>query len=340
MADQNIDRLIDFGEPAALDGMPQENLVAIIVPGRIEFERALAHQLRLQLGFELWIFRLQVDADAGQDARQRLDICLRIAGAYAHGVQFHDLAGVVLVQMARRIIRIVEITQHRRMIQRGGKKIAEFAKRKRTDRAILVVADQDADIRLVLMHVEMVEPEPCHTLAQLIGRIERAQDAARGRLLAAIVHRLLVHLLRGLLLVGIGDLIGRFALLLESDRDIEREFMGIRHRLDLRLGRRGQGVIRRRMQLLGQPALNADRLQMRRARTIDAPCQPVQQHHVMRRKLGGVGHGATQDSSAQNYSAQNYSAQEPTDQDSIKHDQHGISYRADRPGAPELVRKA
>ena len=47
MVHQNIDRLIDFGEPAALDGMAEKNLVAVIMPRRIEFERAVAHQLRL-----------------------------------------------------------------------------------------------------------------------------------------------------------------------------------------------------------------------------------------------------------------------------------------------------
>ena len=146
MAHQNVDGLVDFGEAAALDGMAQENLVAIIVPRRIEFERALAHQLRLQLRLEFRIFRLQVDADAGQDARQRLDIGLGVAGADAHGVQFHDLAGVVLVEMPRRVVGIVEIAQHRRMMQRGGEQIVEFAERKRPDRAILVVADQDADV--------------------------------------------------------------------------------------------------------------------------------------------------------------------------------------------------
>ena len=53
MADQDIDRLVDFGEPAPLDGVAEENLVAVIMPRWIEFERALAHKLRLQIRLEL-----------------------------------------------------------------------------------------------------------------------------------------------------------------------------------------------------------------------------------------------------------------------------------------------
>ena len=49
-----------------------------------------------------------------------------------------------------------------------------------------------------------------------------------------------IDLLRGLLLVGIGDLIGGLGLLFERDRDIERKFVHVRHRLDLRLGALGQ----------------------------------------------------------------------------------------------------
>ena len=59
------------------------------------------------------------------------------------------------------------------------------------------------------------------------------------RLFGAIVHGLLERLLRGFLLVRIGGLVGRPGLLLERHRDIERQFMHVRHRLDLRLGARG-----------------------------------------------------------------------------------------------------
>ena len=178
MMHQDIDGLINFVEPAALDGVTEEDLVAVIVPRWIEFERALAHQLRLQLRPQLRIIGAQINSDAGQDARQGLDIGLGVAGADTHSVQFHDLARIVLVQMTRGIIGIVEIAQHHRVIERRRQEIAEFAEREGPNRAVLIVADENADVRLVLMHVEMIEPEPGHALAQLVGRIECAQDAA------------------------------------------------------------------------------------------------------------------------------------------------------------------
>ncbi len=65
---------------------------------------------------------------------------------------------------------------------------------------------------------------------------------ARRRLFRPVVHRLLEGLLRGLLLVGIDDLIGGLALLFERDRDIERKFVHVGHRLDLRPGAVGQRI--------------------------------------------------------------------------------------------------
>ena len=50
------------------------------------------------------------------------------------------------------------------------------------------------------------------------------------------------------------------------------------------------------MQLLGKPALGADRLQMRGTRGIDAPGEAVEQNHVVRGQLGGAGGGGAKDS--------------------------------------------
>ena len=126
---QDVERFVDFGKPPALDLMAEKNLVAVVVARRIELEGALPDQLGLQLRLQLRIFRLEIDADAGEDLRERLDIGLGVAGADTHGVQFHDLAGVVLVEMAGGVVGIVEITQHRGMMQRRCEQIAELAER-------------------------------------------------------------------------------------------------------------------------------------------------------------------------------------------------------------------
>jgi hypothetical protein len=182
--------------------------------------------------------------------------------------------------MSRRVVGVVEITQHGRMIQGRDQEIAELAERMGADGAVLVIADQDANVGLVLMHVEMIEPEPCHAFAQLIRRIERAQDAAGRCLLGPIVHGLLVDLLRRLLLVGIGDLIGAPGLLVECHQDVERKLVDIRHGLDLRSNSLRQCTFGSRMQLLLEPPFGADRLQMRGTRRSYPPGQPIEQNHV------------------------------------------------------------
>lgn len=97
----------------------------------------------------------------------------------------------------------------------------------------------------------------------MIRRVERAQDTARYRLSAPIVHGLLISLLRGLLQVGIGNLVGSLALLIKCYRDVERKLVNIRHGLDLFLSRIGQNDIGSRMQLLAKPAIDTHGLQMR-----------------------------------------------------------------------------
>ena len=52
---QDIERLVDFRQRAPFDHVTEESLVAVVVPRRIEFERALAIQLGLQLGLQLRI---------------------------------------------------------------------------------------------------------------------------------------------------------------------------------------------------------------------------------------------------------------------------------------------
>ncbi len=56
-------------------------------------------QLALQLGGQASGRVGDVDADAGEDAGQFLHVLLGVAGADAHRVQLHDLAGVVLVDV-------------------------------------------------------------------------------------------------------------------------------------------------------------------------------------------------------------------------------------------------
>ena len=167
--------------------------------------------------------------------------------------------------------------------------VVKLAERGGADGVIDVVADQHAQVRFVLVDIEMIEPEPDHALAQLIGRVERAQDGARRSLLGAIVHRLLKDLLCGLFLLGIGDLIGALGLLLEGDRNIEWEAVDVGHRLDLRLCRIGQRRIAGRVQLLLEPAFGTNAVHVRGTRGADAPAQSIEQSEIVRVEIVGAG---------------------------------------------------
>jgi hypothetical protein len=187
------------------------------------------------------------------------------------------------------VVGVIEVAQHRRMAQRRGKEVAEAAERMGPDRAVFVVADEDAEIGFVLVHVEMVEPEPCQALAQLVGRIQRVQDGPGCSLLRTIIHGLLVDLLRRLLLLGIGHLVGGLALLIERHCDVEGKAVRVRHRRDLRARRFRQDRCRGGMQLLLKPALDADLLQTRGAGCADAPRQTIEHRYIARRQFGRIG---------------------------------------------------
>jgi hypothetical protein len=94
--------------------------------------------------------------------------------------------------------------------------------------------------------------------------------------------------LRRLLLIGIGDLVGALGLLLERDCDVERKSMNVRHRLDLRLGRVRKRHIGGRVQLLLEPALDADRTKMLGARGVHTPRQSIEQNQVRRVVVGSL----------------------------------------------------
>ena len=120
----------------------------------------------------------KVYPDTGEDARELLHITLRVAAVDSECVQLQQLARVVFVDVVCRVLLVVEIANHRGMAQRRHDEIAEASKRVRADGAIFVVAHEHANVRLVLMDVEVIHPEPGHLLAQLIGGVERAQKRA------------------------------------------------------------------------------------------------------------------------------------------------------------------
>ena len=166
LADDQCYGILDFSKALAVDGVTQQYLVAEVMACRIELEGAAAHIQRPPLRFEFGCIA-GVDARTSEDTSQLLHIFLRIASFDSERVQFHQLAGVVLIEVAGGILLIVEVLQHRRMLQGCQHQLAEMPEHVRTNRVLLIVADQPAQIALVLMDTEMVEPEPHHLLLQL-----------------------------------------------------------------------------------------------------------------------------------------------------------------------------
>src|SRR5207302_11330749 len=123
----------------------------------------------------------RVDSDAGQHAGELLHVLLAVAAVDAEGVPLHQLARVVLVDVADGILGVVEVLEHGRVLECREYQIAKTPERMRADRALLVISEQPALIGLVLVHAEMVEPEPHHLLAQLRRRIQRPQQLQTHR---------------------------------------------------------------------------------------------------------------------------------------------------------------
>jgi hypothetical protein len=189
---------------------------------RIELEGPLAQIQAPQLGAQMR--RLDArDTDTGQHPRQFLDIMLGISGVDAQGVQLHELAGVVLVDVPCCILRIVQILQHGRVLQRRHDEVTEVTERVWPDRPIGIVRQHPAHIGLLLEDTEMVEPEPDHLLFELVGGIDRAQQLTAPRLVSSLIALFVELLPRGLLLRPLRQ--GVDALLL--DGDAHKEVFGI-----------------------------------------------------------------------------------------------------------------
>ncbi|MCY1512610.1 hypothetical protein D9M68_470750 [compost metagenome] len=169
------------------------------MPRRIELERAVAAVQRRARGRQPRRRAAQVDADAGQHARQFLHVLLgvaRAAGAARHAerMEFHQLARVVLVDAVGAALRVVEVEQHRGRGDGGHQQVAEAAQCMRPDRAFLIVGQQPAHLPLARIDIEVVHPEPRHLLAQLRRRVQRPQQVApRG-----IGHQLAPLCIQGL----------------------------------------------------------------------------------------------------------------------------------------------
>ena len=198
---QQLDRFGNFRKTVVGQGMPQQRLGSEVMARGIELECAITHIVAAQLGAQVWRLRA-ADTDPGQHPCQLLHVMLRVARINAQRVQLHQLARVILIDVSRRILRIVQILQHGRMFQCRHDEVAEMPESMRADRPLAVVPDQPADIGLLLVDAEMVEPEPDHLLFELRRRIDGAQQLTAARLVGGLIALLIERLARGLFLAA------------------------------------------------------------------------------------------------------------------------------------------
>ncbi len=126
-------------------------------------------------------------------------------------MQLHEFAGVVLIDVAGRILGIVQVLQHGRMFQRRHHQVTEMAEGMRTDRPLAVVRDQVAHVGLLFEDAEVVQPEPHHLFLQLRRGIDGPQQFAAPcfvhQLVALVVERLPRGLLVGPIRKGVDPLL-------------------------------------------------------------------------------------------------------------------------------------
>jgi hypothetical protein len=211
---------------------------------------------RLQLRPHLRRLAGEVDAQPGEHAREFLHVGLRVAAVDAERVQLQQFARVVFVDAVGGVGLVVEVAQHRRVQGTRAEQVAKAAERVRAQ-SIFVVADHRPQVVLVLMDVEVVEPEPRHLLAQLRRRVHGAQHQARAGLAGLARQLLLIGLLRQLLLLVVGDGIGRLALVLHLHHQGVHRRARDAQGVDLGLHRGGQRARRARIELPSEETLAA-----------------------------------------------------------------------------------
>ena len=267
-AGQAVQRFVHLAQAFGAQGLAQQGLGLPVMPLGVELEQAVAYVVAAQRGLHargLVAVWLACNAHAGQHACQLLHILLAVAAIHAQSVQLHQLARVVFVDAACCVAGVVQVMQHGRVAHRGAQQVAKAAQRMGADGAFLIVAHQHTQVALACKHAEVVHPEPGHLLAQLGGRIQRAQHKTLGRLLLQRAHVLLPGLERGLAALLGGLCLGGLVLRLHARGQLGQGRAGDGHGVDLRLGcarqRGGRGA-----QLCGQVSRNP--LRRQRLRTL------------------------------------------------------------------------
>src|SRR5208282_6026919 len=208
-------RVLALGDSAAVDSMPQKILAREIVALSVEVKAARIDRRRARppevlpaphewkksahpgalhaLGAGAAISAAGLGKPpSGQNMRERDHVGLRVAAVDAQRMQFHQLARVVLVYSfelalragaaGRRVLPVVEVEKHRRMMRGRAQERAELAHRVRPNRSLLERTRPYIVQPFAGEDVEMVEPERGHHFLQLPRPFDRTQQPRLDRL--------------------------------------------------------------------------------------------------------------------------------------------------------------
>ena len=172
-----------------MGGEVLDQSIAIVLPaarGKLKSEHALGGGVVSAWRVEEVATPAQVvDAPSREGARRLVDIGLGVSGVDADGVQFQDLAAVVLIQAVdqnaihgpaglRQVV--VKVVEHRRMFGGGLEQGFELPHGVGSDGVALVGLDRIADEVVVDVDVEMVEPEVGERFLELVLRMNGANQ--------------------------------------------------------------------------------------------------------------------------------------------------------------------
>ena len=161
---------------ATVDPMPQDHLLAVIMNPRLELEASALPG--------------HFNRPTGECAGYVLHVLLGVAAVHAERMQFHELAGVIFVEPARRptspvlpvLVRrrtlpVIEVEEHRRTVGRRAKQVSKFPEHVGPDHVALVLGQIHARRSLAGKHVEVVEPKVDEHFFELPLAVHRSHDS-------------------------------------------------------------------------------------------------------------------------------------------------------------------
>ena len=110
MTHKSINGFIHFWQTFGMNSLSEKLFIAKIMPCRVELKQATAHVESLQCWLHHRVGNLHIYSDARQNTRELLHIVLTVAAVHTKGVQLHQLACKIFVDVSCRVLLVVKVT--------------------------------------------------------------------------------------------------------------------------------------------------------------------------------------------------------------------------------------